>query len=66
MDKASRDASGYQFSTQAAETLDKIEFTPEGVERFFIELSKKPKVELSRYRACFFLRGGKVCISKME
>ena len=31
MDKTSRDASGYQFSTQAAETLDKIEFTPEGI-----------------------------------
>ncbi len=66
MDETSRDASGYQFSTQAAETLDKIEFTQEGVSRFFIELSKKPRVELSRYKVCFFLRGGKVCLSKME
>jgi hypothetical protein len=66
MDKESRDASGYQFSTQASDALDKIEFTPEGVKRFFIELSKKPRVELSRYKVCFFIRGGKVCLSKMD
>ena len=66
MDKSDRNESGYQFSTQAAAILDKIEFTPDGVDRFFRELSKKPRVELSRYRVCFFVRGNKVCVSKME
>ena len=66
MDKSDRDKSGYEFSAQAASILDDIEFTSEGVERFFIELKKKPSVELSRFRVRFFLRGNKVCVSQVE
>ena len=46
--------------------LDDIEFTPEGVDRFFVELKKKPSVELTRFRVRFFLRGNKVCVSQVE
>lgn len=66
MDKSDRDRSGYLFSAQAAEVLDGIEFTSEGVDRFFTELSKKQNVNLSRFGVRFFLRGGKVCVSRPE
>jgi hypothetical protein len=66
MDKRDMDESGYLFSTQAAEVLGKIEFTPEGVDRFFRELSERPGVELSRFKVRFFLRGNKVCVSMLE
>ena len=66
MNEADRDRSGYEFSAQAASILNDIEFTPEGMDRFFWELKKKPIVELSRYGASFFLRGNKVCVSKQE
>jgi len=64
MTKADRDGSGYLFSTQAEAILDKIEFTPEGVDRFFRELSKKSDVKLTRFGVRFFLRGNKVCVSR--
>ena len=66
MNKADMDRSGYEFSAQAADILDKIEFTPDGVDRFFRTLSRKPYVELSRFRVRFFIRGGKVCVSKLK
>ena len=66
MNKSDRDRSGYEFSAQAADMLDEIEFTPDGVDRFFRALSRKSSVNLSRFRVRFFIRGGKVCVSKME
>ena len=65
MTKADRDRSGYLSSTQAEAMLDEIEFTPEGVDRFFRELSNKSDVKLMRFRALFFLRGSKVCVSRL-
>ena len=65
MNKSDRDVSGYEFSTQAADMLDEIEFTPDGVDRFFSNLSRKSSVELSRFRVRFFIRGNKVCVSKL-
>jgi len=62
MDKSDRDRSGYQFSTQAANMLDGIEFTPEGAERFFRALSRKSGVELPRFRARFFIVNGTIRI----
>ena len=64
MNKEERDKVGFQFSTQAAAILEDLEFTPEGLDRFFKELTKKKSVELSRVKAHFFLRGNKICISK--
>ena len=66
MDKPDRDKSGYQFSIQAATMLDEIDFTSEGVERFFRELLKKQSVQLPRFKVRFFLRGNKVCVSKLD
>jgi hypothetical protein len=65
MNKSDRDVSGYEFSTQAADMLDEIEFTSDGVDRFFSNLSRKSSVELSRFRVRFFIRGNKVCVSKL-
>jgi hypothetical protein len=66
MNKSDRDGSGYEFSAQAEDMLGKIEFAPEGIGRFFRNLSKKSYVELPRFRVRFFIRGGKVCVSKLE
>ena len=66
MNKSNRDGSGYEFSAQAADMLDGIDFTPEGVDRFFRNLSRKSYVELPRFRVRFFIRGNKVCVSKMD
>ena len=66
MNKADMDRSGYEFSAQAADILDEIEFTPDGVDRFFRALSRKSGVVLSRFRVRFFIRGGKVCVSKLK
>ena len=62
MNKSDRDKSGYEFSAQAADMLDGIDFTPEGVDRFFRNLSRKSYVELPRFRVRFFISGNKVCV----
>ena len=64
MNKAERDESGFLFSTQAESILDKIDFTPEGAATFFRRLSKKGNADISRFKAHFFIRGGKVCVRK--
>ena len=66
MNKSDRDGNGYEFSAQAADMLDDIEFTPDGIDRFFRNLSRKPYVKLPRFRVRFFIRGDKVCVSKLE
>ncbi len=66
MNHSEREKSGFDFSAQAEAVLDDIEFTPEGVERFFTDLSKKGDVELPRFKARFFIRANKVCVSKLE
>lgn len=66
MNKAERDKGGFLFSTQAESILDEIDFTPEGADTFFRKLSKKGSADISRYKAHFFLRGDKVCVSKSD
>ena len=66
MNHSEREESGLQFSAQAATLLDEIYFTPDGVDRFFKDLSRKGSVELPRFRARFFIRADKVCVSRLE
>jgi hypothetical protein len=66
MNHSEREKSGFEFSSQAEAILDDIEFTEEGVNRFFTDLSKKGNVELPRFRTRFFIRASKICVSKLE